>query len=135
MPKQYASRATGARAASSKATGDLGERLALEALLRRGYEVVERGWRCARGEVDLVARDGSCWVFVEVKTRRGHGAGWPEEALTPAKGARLVELAQLYLAEHELGQVDWRIDLVAIELDRRDRVVRLNLVPAVVVEE
>ena len=115
-------------------TGLLGEELACAALSRRGYQIIERGWRCPFGEVDVVARDGACWVFVEVKTRRGRGAGAPEEALTPRKAQRLMELAQTYLAERALGEVDWRIDLVAIELDGLDRVQRLSVIPAVVLE-
>ncbi len=115
-------------------TGALGEDLACEALSRRGYRIIERGWRCPLGEVDVVAQDGACWVFVEVKTRRGRGTGAPEEALTPRKARRLTELAQTYLAERALGQVDWRIDLVAIELDRRDHVRCLRVIPAVIAE-
>lgn len=96
--------------------------------------IVERGWRTAQGEIDIVARDGDCWVFVEVKTRRGHTAGLPEEALTPRKAARLVELAQAYLAEHALSDVDWRLDLVAIELDAEGGVERLDVLPCVVMD-
>ena len=112
-------------------TGRLGESLACDVLTRRGYEIVERNWRCVRGEVDIVARDGACWAFVEVKTRRGRAAGLPEDGLTEHKAERLVELAQLYLAEHALGDVDWRVDLVAIELDAQGGVRRLNVIPAV----
>jgi len=111
--------------------GQLGEDLATTAIERRGYEIVERNWRCKTGEIDIVARDGECWVFVEVKTRRGHRSGLPEEALTPRKAERLIVLAETYLGEHELDRVDWRIDLVAIELGRDDRVMRVNLVPSV----
>lgn len=112
-------------------TGRLGESLACDALAKRGYGIVERNWRCASGEIDIVARDGACWVFVEVKTRRGHAAGLPEDGLTERKAERLAELGQIYLGEHDLGNVDWRIDLVAIELDARDGVRRLNLVTGV----
>jgi putative endonuclease len=115
----------------TRKTGILGEQLASDSLARRGYEIVERGWRCPLGEVDIVARDGACWVFVEVKTRRGRGAGLPEEALTPRKAERLTELAQTYLSAHALGEVDWRIDLVAIELDVCGGVKRLDVVPCV----
>jgi len=110
-----------------KRTGRLGEELACAALVERGYEVLARGWRCRQGEVDIIARDGECWVFAEVKTRRGTRAGLPEEGLTRRKMERLVVLAETYLAEHALGEVNWRIDLVAIELDPRDRVRRMNL--------
>jgi len=54
--------------------------------------------------------------------------------LTPNKLERLVELAETYLAEHDLENVDWRIDLVAIELDSRDGVRRLNVIPGVGVD-
>jgi len=118
----------------TKRTGRLGEDLACAALEERGYEVLARGWRCRQGEVDIIARDGDCWVFVEVKTRRGSGAGQPEEGLTPRKAARLVILAETYLMEHALANVSWRIDMVAIDLDRQDRVRRLNLICGIVPE-
>ncbi len=118
----------------NKRTGQLGEDLACAALAERGYEVLARGWRCRQGEVDIVARDGACWVFAEVKTRRGTRAGLPEEGLTRRKMERLVVLAETYLGEHALGNVNWRIDLVAIELDSRDRVRRLNLVRGIALD-
>ncbi|MBM3187254.1 MAG: YraN family protein [Chloroflexi bacterium] len=116
--------------ANTKRTGQVGEDLACAALTRRGYEIVARNWRCPQGELDIVARDGACWVFVEVKARRGRGAGLPEEGLTADKLARLSELAEIYLAERAVGETDWRIDLVAIELGRDDRVRRLTVLPA-----
>ncbi len=76
-------------------------------------------------------RDGECWAFVEVKTRRGRAAGLPEEALTPRKAAHLTAAAEAYLADHELAGVTWRLDLVAIELDGRGAVRRLDVLPAV----
>jgi putative endonuclease len=113
------------------ALGHYGEELACRLLGERGYVVVERNWRCSTGEVDIVAREGDCWVFVEVKTRRGHAAGWAEDGMTAEKAARLTDLAQTWLGEHALDGVDWRIDLVAIELDARGQLERLNIVPAV----
>ena len=115
----------------ARTTGILGEELACQALSRRGYRVVARNWRCATGEVDIVARDGESWVFVEVKTRRGRGAGLAEEALTPDKIERLADLAETYLAEQNLPGVNWRIDLVAIELTPAGSVGRLRILQAV----
>ncbi|MHB9034597.1 MAG: YraN family protein [Anaerolineae bacterium] len=111
-----------------RATGIQGEDQACSELVRRGYTIVERGWRCARGEIDIVARVGECWAFVEVKTRHGQRAGMPEEALNKRKWMRIAELAETYLGEHELSEVNWRIDLVAIELTPDNLVKRLNLV-------
>lgn len=82
--------------------GPWGESLAATYLGSRGLQILDRGWRCARGEIDLVARDGSVLVFVEVKTRRGRAVGTPEEGLTPAKARKLAELGQLYLAAQDL---------------------------------
>ena len=104
-------------------TGLVGEKIACEALHQRGYRIVARNWRSrpgicegsASGEVDIIARDGDWWVFVEVKTRRSRSFGLPEEALTPTKAKRLAALAQTYLATHGIDGVNWRIDLIAIE--------------------
>lgn len=96
--------------------GRWGEEHAMLLLQSMGYEIVERNWRCEYGEVDLVARDEDAWAFVEVKARRGDRHGTPEEAITPAKQRRLLEVSQFYLAEHDLDDVEWRIDVVAITL-------------------
>ena len=65
--------------------GQRGEQLAAERLAAMGYEIVERNYRCKAGEIDLVARQGGGWVFVEVRTRRGDRFGTPEESVTARK--------------------------------------------------
>ena len=80
--------------------GAYGERLAARYLAEAGLEVLDRNWRCAQGEVDIVALDGDCLVVCEVKTRRGQGFGDPVEAVTWRKAARLRRLAACWLAEH-----------------------------------
>ncbi len=119
---------------STKATGAAGEELACRALEERGYRVVERNWRTARGEVDVVARDGDCWVFVEVKTRRGRRAENPEEAIPPRKVRRLTDHAYTYLCDHDLANVDWRIDFVAVDLDSANAARSLRVYQALVAE-
>ncbi len=101
---------------SSQELGQHGEALAAQAIRAHGYEIVERNWRCAAGEIDIVARDGSVWVFVEVKTRGGEGYGDPEEAVTVRKKARLIEAGLAYLACHGLDNVPCRIDVVALNM-------------------
>jgi putative endonuclease len=64
---------------------------------------------------------------VEVRTRRGTRFGTPEESITAAKQARMIDVALTYLAEHEVGDVDWRLDLVAVELDRSGHLVRVEV--------
>jgi putative endonuclease len=109
--------------------GQWGENVAALHLESAGYAIVERNWRCRGGEIDLVARDGETVVFVEVKTRRGRDFGAPEEALTPRKAQKLMTLGQQYVVDHDLDDVDWRIDLVAIELDERGRLLRCDHIP------
>ena len=74
--------------------------------------MIVTNYRCRWGEVDLVARDGPEWVFVEVRTRRSGAYGGPEESLTEAKKQHLALAAQHYL--QEMGDVTaeahWRID-------------------------
>jgi putative endonuclease len=111
-----------------KKLGDWGESLAAEHLAAKGYEIVERNWRCRQGEIDIVAWAGLQLVFVEVKTRRGQVMGSPEEGLTQRKSQRLVQLAGQYVAQLE-REVDWRIDLVAVEVDRQGRLVRCDHIP------
>jgi len=117
-----------------KRTGCLGEDLAAQALTARGYRVLDRNWRCRGGEIDLVARDGDAWVFVEVKTRRGRRVEPAEESLKPAKLTRLTALAETYLADHDLYGVDWRIDFVSVVLDHRDRVESLSVTRALAMD-
>jgi putative endonuclease len=100
--------------------GDAGEAHARRHLEAKGYRFVTGGWRCARGELDLVMFDGVELVFVEVKTRHGEAMGRAEEAVGATKAKRLFATAELFLQEHaELGEPIWRVDLVAITLDRR----------------
>jgi putative endonuclease len=110
-----------------KRLGRLGENLAADHLERRGYVICQRNYRCPVGEMDIVAGDGDCLVFVEVRTRRGREYGTPEESITAAKQAKLVEVAQTYLQEHDWPG-DWRIDVVAVELTREGRLERVTVI-------
>lgn len=108
--------------------GQRGEQLAAERLAALGYDIVERNYRCPYGELDLVARQGETWVFVEVRTRRGARFGTPEESFTPRKRAHLIGAAQHYLQAHALGEESWRIDAVAVALSADGRLQRLDVI-------
>lgn len=96
--------------------GRLGEALAARHLEGLGYLIIARNHRSTLGELDLIGRDGSCWVFVEVKTRRSLRCGLGAEAVTPRKQERLVRLGQLYLAQHGLGHAPYRFDVVDVRV-------------------
>ncbi len=95
--------------------GKHGETIAAAALRRAGYTILEQNWRCASGELDLVARHGGDIVFVEVRARRD-GADAALESIAGRKQARLAELAQAYLAAHGLDGAPFRIDVAAVDL-------------------
>lgn len=96
--------------------GSSGERVAAHLLETRSYRILARNWRCAYGEIDLIAEESAEVVFVEVKTRRGRSLGAPEEAITPRKRRNLLAAAQTYLAEQGIEQRPYRFDVVAVEL-------------------
>lgn len=94
--------------------GNEGERLAAGYLRRQGYKILARRYRTALGELDLVARDGACIVFVEVKTRRSALAGQPHEAVDRAKQAQLTRLALAFLKRYRRLEQPARFDVVSI---------------------
>jgi putative endonuclease len=98
----------------NRAVGQYGERVAAGYLEAAGYEVLERNWRCLRGEIDIVALDGECLVICEVKTRRSGVCGDPLEAVTQVKLDRLRQLTAAWLAGQERYFPQVRIDVVAV---------------------
>jgi putative endonuclease len=96
--------------------GIRGEALAAQRLERAGWQVLERGYRLGRREVDLIVRRGPVLAFVEVKTRSGPAFGPPEEAVTRRKRAEIEAVALDYLTRHGRDVGDVRFDVVAIEV-------------------
>jgi putative endonuclease len=109
---------------SNQRIGRLGEETAARLLAERGWRILDRNVRTPAGELDLVARDGEWTVLVEVKARRSRAHGLPQEAVTAAKKRRLLAAALAYLQERDLLETPWRIDVVALEFDRLDRLIR-----------
>jgi putative endonuclease len=116
-------------------TGILGEKLARDYLRKRGYRIRESNYRCPEGEIDIVAEQGDYLVFVEVKARRSREFGVPEEAITADKRERLRLAAARYQQAHEKLPQLWRIDVVAIELDSRNRPSRIEVIESAVGED
>ncbi len=99
---------------SNRARGQWGEDLAVRHYLRSGYEVLDRNWRSATGELDLVVFDGSTYVFSEVKARRTADFGPASAAVTVAKQRRIRQLAVEWLRAHDVHAHSIRFDVVAI---------------------
>ncbi|MDY6912416.1 MAG: YraN family protein [Chloroflexota bacterium] len=111
-----------------KRLGAFGERVAGEYLKKHGYKILQTNFRCSGGEIDIVAQDGHCIAFVEVRTKRDWQYGTPEESITPTKKAKLIELAQTYVQENCEASQFWRIDVVAIEIGQRGQIARIELI-------
>lgn len=111
--------------------GRRGEAMAAQALEAAGLTILARNWRCATGEIDLIAQDHAPdysqggavvpWlVIVEVRTRRGQAYGSALASVTPAKQARLAAVGAAYV--QAMGwRGPWRIDVVAIQMDGAGR--------------
>ena len=108
------SRAIERRFRGTRGVGDRGEELAVAALKREGYRIVERNFRTPAGEVDVVAEESGTLCFVEVKWRRGIDRGHPAEAVTAEKQRRIARAAQWYLARRRAAEPPCRFDVVAI---------------------
>jgi putative endonuclease len=99
------------------ALGREGEQVAVEYLERAGLRVLDRNWRSADGEIDIVAAEPRMLVVCEVKTRSGTQFGTPLEAVTRHKRARLRRLAAQWLVAHGVFFDDVRIDVIGILRD------------------
>ena len=120
--------------AARQGLGRTGEHLAANALAERGYHILERNFRCRHGEIDLIAEHEQDLVFVEVKTRRGTAYGRPEEAVTPPKQRKIMEVASYYLALHSCAERSWRIDVVAVQLNRNGKLETIRVYQHAVTE-
>jgi putative endonuclease len=101
------------------AVGSYGERVAARHLSDAGLRILARNWRCAEGEIDIIAEDGRTLVICEVKTRSSAAYGLPVEAVTRRKADRLRRLAWLWLADQrEVGApasyAEVRFDVVSV---------------------
>ncbi|MBO9577813.1 MAG: YraN family protein [Microbacteriaceae bacterium] len=99
--------------------GRRGEQLAADYLTAGGHRVLDRNWRCPRGELDLVTLDRGQVVAVEVKTRTSLDFGHPFEAIDRRKLERVYRLGWAWCAAHERAGAAVRVDAVAVVLGRR----------------
>lgn len=95
--------------------GTVGERIAERYLRSLGYSIIGRNVKLPIGELDLVAKDGHEFVFVEVKTMSGTGFGYPEQHVDRRKQRKLRQLAELTMRAYGQDQL-YRIDVIAVTI-------------------
>lgn len=95
-------------------TGSMGENLAAEFLMKKGFQIVARNYRWKRAEIDLIIMREDWLIFVEVKTRSSNAFGEPESFVDEFKGRRIYEAAEEYIYK-----IDWhghiRFDIVSVK--------------------
>jgi putative endonuclease len=94
----------------------MGERLALKKIKSLGYKFIAKNYRCPLGEIDLIARDSDCLVFIEIKTRRGRSIGFAKEAINKRKMRQVSKVALAYMKENNCFDIKARFDVVAINI-------------------
>jgi putative endonuclease len=94
--------------------GQIGEELAHEYLVKKGYKIKARNWHFNHYELDLVAEQSNELVIVEVKTRSANIYETLDEAISKAKIRFLVNAAEAYILENEID-LETRFDIIAIK--------------------
>ncbi len=105
-------------------TGKEGEKIAAAFLKKKGYRIIETNYRCALGEIDIIAREKGELVFVEVKTRTSAELGYPEQAVGINKQKKMSQLALWYLQKKN-NDAQARFDVVAVTISASGNEIKL----------
>lgn len=102
----------------AKSLGYAGENLAEKYLKNKGYEILDKNFTVAGGEIDIVARKNGVLIFAEVKTRTSGSFGEGNESVDRLKKKRILYAAEKYLyLKVKTPDPDFRLDIIEIELD------------------
>ncbi|MSR30996.1 MAG: YraN family protein [Gemmataceae bacterium] len=106
--------------------GSTSEKEAASYLENKGYGILARNWHCPAGEIDLVARDGDCLVFVEVRSRNAAPVEDAAASVNETKQAKLSRLAKWFVQKHRLQAVLCRFDVLAVAWDNGKKKPRIE---------
>lgn len=98
--------------------GRYGEQLAKTYLEQHGYQIITINWRCSIGEIDIIARQNTMIVFVEVRSRHADTTEASFASITKIKQTKMANLAETYINEHQLDASMWRIDVIGVAIPR-----------------
>ena len=98
----------------------LGENLAADYLVKLGYRLVKRNFRCRYGEIDIICEDKESWIFVEVKARRSTQYGMPAEAVNYRKQQKIISTAMAFVEENRSHNKGFRFDVVEVYVNSQN---------------
>lgn len=106
---------------SHRQIGNEGEDLACEFLINKGWKILQRNYYSGRSEIDVIAKDGEFYVFVEVKSRSTDFFGRPEEFVNKKKVQRVFQAAETWIIEKNLSGAPMRFDVIGILISKSDK--------------
>ncbi len=105
--------------ASHNELGALGEQIALEFLIEKGYQILEKNWSSGHKEIDIIAKDGDTIVIIEVKTRKSTYLVEPEITVDIYKQRHLIWAANSFVNRYQYDN-DVRFDIIAITINKNN---------------
>ena len=115
-------------AATSIERGIEGEDIAARALKKKRYKIIERNYRTPAGEIDIIACDKKCLVFVEVRTRGSVEFGLPQETVVARKRKKLCNAARWYLQKERVESNECRFDVVAVIMNQKQKIPQVEII-------
>ena len=111
-----------------KILGEKGEKIAEKFLKKNGFKIIEKNYKNKYGEIDIIAMDGDYLVFIEVKTKSCADFSEPETWVDFKKQNQLIKLANFYLSEKDITDVNCRFDVIGITLgkDNKEKIVHIE---------
>ena len=96
------------------AQGMQGQSTAKEHLVKKGYAILYENYRLRSSEIDIIAKDGDYYVFIEVKYRKGLAYGLPREAVGYFKQKQIIKAALHYIVAKNLSNSNFRFDVIEV---------------------
>ncbi len=114
---------------NTRSLGRRFERIAIDFLVKRGFEIIEINYQTKIGEIDIIALDQkNIWHFIEVKSKKLESLfGLPEEAVNQKKQEKIIQTAEQYLMRRGLEEVNVSLDVLVICNNVLKRIVRIVL--------
>ncbi|MDD5071275.1 MAG: YraN family protein [Patescibacteria group bacterium] len=106
--------------------GKFGENLVKNYLLKKGYEILGENVKISFQEIDIIAKEGKIFVFVEVKTKLSSAFGKAEDAFDFRKSGHLGKALELYIYKNDLDENLIRLDFISVDINREKKMAKIK---------